>query len=233
MAKKKRVTRKQLLKEPDEFLTFSAKVIRFAAENQRAVLFAAVGLAVALMLFAGVRYYFRASEHRAQVLLEQALAQYKFEAPADKGATSRDAAAEHLEKLLSKYPSTSAARLGLVVYGDLSYDRGDYQKALELYQKALEAFSGETTLEKLIWNGLAHAYEAKKDYNSAAGYFQKITDSQDEFMKADAYFDLGRMMEARNRKEEARKAYNKVVKDYPDSAGFRIAKERARSLEGA
>ena len=35
---KKRVSRKQLLKEPDEFLTFSAQALQFARENQKSII---------------------------------------------------------------------------------------------------------------------------------------------------------------------------------------------------
>ncbi|NVL90119.1 MAG: tetratricopeptide repeat protein [Desulfobacterales bacterium] len=228
MAKKKRVTRKQLLKEPDEFLTFSAKAIRFVADNQRPVFGVAIGVAVVLLAFAGFQYFSNLSERRAYAMFEQGRLNYLAEISGNKTtpAKEKEQAAGQFEEVIRKYPSTNAARFSLIVYADMSYHRGDYQKAIELYKKALGAFSGEVAIQKLILNGLAHAYEAKKDYRSAAEYFQKITDTQDEFMKGDTYYNLGRMMEALNRPEKALEAYNKVLQDYPDSAGFRIAKEK-------
>ena len=232
MAKKKRVTRKQLLKEPDEFLTFSARAIQFVANNQRAALGVVIGVVVVALSFAGFRYFSRLSERKAHAMFEQGRLYYSAEISGDKTAPAKGKAAEQFEKVIKKFPSTNAARFSLLLYADMSYHRGDYQKAIELYQKALDAFSGEGAIQKLIWNGLAHAYEAKKDYKSAAEYFQKITDAQDEFMKTDAYYNLGRMMEALYHPEKALEAYNKVVENYPGSTGFRIAKEKVLRLKG-
>lgn len=233
MAKKKRVTRKKLLKEPDEFLTFSAKAIQFMAKNRRPVLGVVIGVLVVALAFAGFRYFSNLSERRAYAVFEQGRSSYASEISRGKAPLSREKASELFEKVLRKYPSTKAARLTLLVYADMSYHGRDYQKAIELYQKALVAFSGDDAIQKLIWNGLAHTYEAKKAYQSAADYFQKITESQDSFMKGDAYYNLARMMEALNHQEKAFEAYNKVVEAYPDSVGFQIAKDKVLHLKGA
>lgn len=233
MAKKTRVTRKQLLKEPDEFLTSSARAIRFVSDNQRPVFGIAIGVAVVLLAFAGFQYFSSLSERRACAMFEQGRLNYLAEISGNKTTLAKEQAAEQFEEVIRKYPSTNAARFSLLVYADMSYHRSDYQKAIELYKKAFSAFSGEDAIQKLILNGLAHTYEAKKDYKSAAEYFQKITDAQDEFMKGDAYYNLGRMTEAINHPEKALEAYNKVLQGHPDSVGFWIAKEKALRLKGA
>jgi tetratricopeptide (TPR) repeat protein len=226
MAKKKRVTRKELLKKPDEFLTFSAKAMAFAANNQKPILGVVIGVVVVALAFAGFRYFSNLSERKAYAVFEQGRSLYLAEISGDKTAPAQEEAAEQFEKVIKEYPSTKAARFTLLVYADMSYHRGDYQRAVELYQKALGAFSGEGAVQKLIWGGLAYAYEAKKDYKTAAEYLQRITETEDEFMKADACYNLGRIMEALNHQEKALEAYNKVVEAYPDSVGFQIAKEK-------
>jgi tetratricopeptide (TPR) repeat protein len=233
MAKKKRVKRKQLLKEPDEFLTLSAKAIGFVTNNQKPVLGVIIGVVVVALALAGFRYFSSLSERKAYTIFEQGRLHYLAEISGDKTAAAQEKAAEQFEEVIREYPSTNAARFTLLVYADMSYHRGDHQRAIELYQKALRAFSGEGDIQKLIWVGLAYAYEAKGDYKSAAEYFERITDTKDEFMKADACYNLGRIMEALNNQEKALEAYNKVVQAYPDSAGFRIAKEKVFRLKGA
>lgn len=232
MAKKKRVTRKQLLKEPDEFLTFSAKALRFVSDNQKPVFGVIIGVVVVTLAFAGFRYFSNLSERRAYELFEHGRLHYSAEISGDKTATAQEKAAEQFEKVIREYRSTDAARFSLLVYADLSYHRGDYQKAIELYQEALGAFSGEGSIQKLILGGLAYAYEAEKDYKSAAEYFQRVTETQDEFMKGDAFYNLGRIMEALNHQEKALEAYNKVLQAYPDSVGSQIAKEKVLRLKG-
>jgi tetratricopeptide (TPR) repeat protein len=232
MAKKKRLTRKQLLKEPDEFLTFSAKAIQFAAEHRRPVSYALMAL-VAVVLAVGLFHYFsNLSERRAYAVFDQGLDHYVGQTPGEKSPHFQESAKERFTEVLSKYPSTRAAELSLPLYADVSYAEGAYDKAIELYQRALEVFSQDDTLQRLIWNGLAYAYEGKKDYTTAAQYFKKITGSEGAFLKAEAYFNLGRMYEAINNHEGARKAYNDLVRDYPGAANLRIAKEKLGRLKG-
>jgi tetratricopeptide (TPR) repeat protein len=232
MAKKKRVTRKQLLKEPDEFLTFSGKAIQFMANNRRPLLSAVIGLVVIAVVFSGFRYFSRLSERQAYAMFEEGRMRYWAEISGEEEPLALKEAGESFDLVLKKYPSTRAARLSLIIYADMNHRRGDYQKAIDLYQKALEAFSGDGAIEKLIWNGLGYSYEAQKAYKAAAENFQKITDTQDEFMKGDAYYNLARMMEAMEHQEEALEAYNKVVDAYPDSVGFQIAKEKVLRHKG-
>lgn len=233
MAKKKRISRKKLLKEPDEFLTFSARAIRFVVDNQKPVFGILIGVVVVVLAFAGFRYFSNLSEKKAYAMFEQGRMHYMAENSQDTKAPEQEKAAEQFEKVITKYPSTDAARFSLLIYADMSYQNGDYQRAIELYQKALGAFSGEGSIQKLIWNGLAYAYEAQKDYKSAAEYFQRITETQDEFIKADACYNLGRTMDALNHQEKALEAYNKVVQAHPGSVGFKIANEKVIRLKGA
>ena len=232
MAKKKRITRKQLLKEPDEFLTFSAKAIQFVSNNRRPVLGALIGVVVLVFAFAGFGYFSRLSERKAYAMFEEGRSHYSAQISGEKDPASLEKATEKFEEVLRRYPSTDAARLTLLSYADMSYQGRDYQKAVDLYQKALSAFSGDNAMQKLTWNGLAHAYEAKKAYEFAAEYFKKITDSQDNFMKGDAYYNLARMMEALNQQEKALEAYSRVVEAHPDSTGFQIAKDKVIQLKG-
>lgn len=232
MAKKKRVTRKQLLKEPDEFFTFSGRVIQFIAANQRPVLGVVIGVLVVALVYAGFRYFTGLSERKAYALFAQGLSHYASEIFGEKGAIHQKHASEQFEKVLRQYPSTHAAQLTLIVYADISYHKGEYEKTIGLYREALNSFAGDDTIEKLIWNGLAHAYEGNKDHQSAAEHYKKITDSQDNFMKGDAYYNLGRMMEALNHSEKALEAYSRVLEDHPESVGFQIAKDKVSRLKG-
>ena len=232
MAKKKRISRKKLLKEPDEFLTFSARAIRFVVDNQRPVLGTLIGVVVVVLAFAGFKYFSNLSEKKAYAMFEQGHMHYMAEDSKGKKTPDQEKAAEYFEKVIIKYPSTDAARFSLLVYADMSYHNGDYQKAIELYQKALDAFSGEGSIQKLIWNGLAYTYEAQNDYKSASKYFQMITETQDGFIKADAYYNLGRTMDALHHQDKALEAYSKVVEAYPDSVSFKIANEKVIRLKG-
>ncbi len=230
MAKKKRVTRKELLKGPDEFLTVSAKVIRFAAENQRQIAYATIGLVAGVLVIFLYQYVSARSERKAFALFQEGFAHH-VNFTSTPSADSDAIAKEKFTEVLEKYGSTSAARLALPMKGDLDYRQGAYDEAIALYEKALKAFSEDQGFRSLMWNNLGYAYEGKKDYRSAVQWFQRLAD-EGELMKADAYFNLGRMYEALNEKQKALEAYNKVVKDYGESVHAQPAKEKVAHLEG-
>jgi len=54
---KKRVTRKQLLKEPDEFITFTGKLIRFGRAHHKELTYAVCAVFIIVIAFAAVRYF--------------------------------------------------------------------------------------------------------------------------------------------------------------------------------
>jgi tetratricopeptide (TPR) repeat protein len=202
------------------------------ANNRNLVLGVGVGVVVAVLAVAGLRYYSQASERKAYDLYEQGRMRYLAEILGGTAPKSLNETAEPFEQVLKDYRSTDAAPLSLMAYANLSYHRGDYQRAISLYQRAPRAFQEDGAVLKLIWNGLAYAYEAEDNFASAAEHYQKITDTQDEFMKGDAYYNFARMMEAMNDQAKAIEAYKKVVKAYPDSVGFQIAREKVLRHEG-
>ena len=233
MAKKKRVSRKKLLKEPDEFLTVSARALQFAAENRKQLSYVLIGLLVVVLAGALIGYFLNLSQRRAYRVFDEGLSHYV--AQVSGGETSsqfQEMAKEKFAEAIENHSSTRAAELSLPLYGNLHYEAGSYDKAIELYRQALEAFPGEEGMEKLIWNGLAYAYEGKGEYKAAAEWFEKIADSESGFLKADAYFNLGRMYEAMGKGQEAREAYQRLVEAFPNAVHFRIAKEKVQRLQG-
>ena len=71
MAKKKKVTRKQLLKEPDEFLTFSTKLFNFVLKYKLQVLGALGGVILIVLAISGFSYYTHTQASAAEAQLQK------------------------------------------------------------------------------------------------------------------------------------------------------------------
>ena len=68
----KKVSRKQLLKEPDEFITFSGKLIRLVRSYQKQIIIT-IGISVSIFLvFSLIRAFTSRAENNAFTLLNQA-----------------------------------------------------------------------------------------------------------------------------------------------------------------
>jgi tetratricopeptide (TPR) repeat protein len=231
MAAKKRITRKELLKEPDKILTFSAKAIQWCRQYQNQLTYVVIGILAVVLLIVLFQYMSARSENKAFALFQEGLSRYITQVSNPK-ANMDATAKEKFDSLLTQHASSGAARLALPVYADLMYRAGNYDKAVELYRNALKAFAGDVAFEPLIWNGLGYAFEGKKEYASAVEWFQKAADAESDILRADAYFNLGRMYETLNEKEKALQAYNKVAEDFSQSNFAKIAKEKVERLKG-
>ena len=73
MAKKRKKTRKELLKEPDEFLTLTGRVIEFAVDHKNQLIYG-LGIVLALaIILSGIRFFSIRAENKAAAMLNQSL----------------------------------------------------------------------------------------------------------------------------------------------------------------
>ena len=215
MAKKK-ITRKQLLKEPDEFLTFSGKLFRFATthKNKLAV---AVGVLITLgIIFSGVGYFTNKAEKKAFALLDSATAAYATHMKnGDPQAAYREVEKD-FQLLVDQYGNREGGKLARIVFADICYQAGEADRAAALYTAALSDFRDRPSLKNVILSGLAYSLEQKKDYPAAAAQFEAIVSGTDPTLKDDALYNLGIIYTKTGNPEKSTKVFNKILEDYPD-----------------
>ena len=223
---KKRVTRKQLLKEPDEFITTTGQLISWASANARAL---GIGSALFFAVIIAVSIYVFVNEKRstaAHLMFGQAVLKYQTEAGTKDGLTAMTAVSEDFDALIDDYEGQSAGKLGRLFYGHMGTMANDYDKAIEYYQKALDDYGSDASLSNIIHNGLASAYQQKGDYPNAVQHYRKIADSSGSVLKDAALFNLGKLLGQLGKQEESRQAYQRLEDDFPDSSYASIAREK-------
>jgi tetratricopeptide (TPR) repeat protein len=225
MAKKK-VTRKQLLKEPDEFITITGQLIAWAKENTKALgigatLFFAIIIAVSIYAFVNGR---RATA--ANMMFGQALEKYQTEAGEKGGLAAFSAVSGDFDTLIDSYGGQPAGKLGRLFYGHMGAMAEDHDKAIAYYQRALNDFGDDPALRNIIHNGLGAAYQQKGDYPKAIAHFQKVADGPDSVLKDAALFNLGKLFGQLGKTEESRQAYQRLMDDFPNSPYANIAREK-------
>ncbi|MBW1698779.1 MAG: tetratricopeptide repeat protein [Deltaproteobacteria bacterium] len=228
MAKKKRVTRKELLKEPDEFITFAGKMIRFAKAHRSQLLYGLGALVFVVLIISAVHVYANWRENQAFDLLEKAMSRYD-ENRSDK-ADLVDDVKQALQTVAEKYSRYHGGKLARVMYANLSYDTGDFNTAIENYLKALEAFHEDPSISLFIQISLGYAYEAKKDYKTAIKYFEQVASSPMEFLKDEALYQLGRLYAKTGQQEKSKEAFDNILSNHPDSIYIELVKESVQSL---
>lgn len=226
MAKKKKVTRKELLKKPDEFLTFSAKMLNFAIEHKAQLSIAVGGLFALIIIISGIRYYSVRAEENALVLLGKTMSKYEDLLKDNKPHEAYPEVKEDFQQILDKYSGKDGGKLARIIYANICYKGGDSDKAIKLYNRALRDFGSNLSLKNSILSGLGYAHESKKDYKTAAEYFEMVASGPDSIMKDEAFFNLGRIYAEMSDKEKSTEAFKKIVSDYENSMYIDIAKEK-------
>jgi tetratricopeptide (TPR) repeat protein len=226
MAKKRKKTRKELLREPDEFMTISGKLIGFAVDHKNQLTYA-LGIIVALaLIITGIRFFSIRAENNASALLDKSLTKYNSIRAEKQPDEVYDAVSADFQFILNKYKGKKSAKLARLIYADICYNAGKYKQAIELYKTALTEFTKYPMIHHQILSNLGYAYEQEEDYSTAVGYFEKISSAPEPLMRDDALYHLGRLYDKLGENEKSREAYNKILTDHQDFIYFDLVKER-------
>jgi tetratricopeptide (TPR) repeat protein len=222
---KRRVTRKQLLKEPDEFITVTGRLIEFTRNYQNQLLYGAAAVVGVVILAYGFMFYGNWKEDKAVAMLDQAVSQYQ-KAKEDKADLTP--AQDAFQAVLKKYSGTEGGKLARVIYANICYETGRYDTAIDLYTKALEDFTGHPTFMPLIQSSLGYTHEAKKDYAAAASFFEILASETNPILKDAALYNLGLIYAILGKPEKSKAAFAKIESDHADSAFKELAAEQTR-----
>jgi len=226
MVKNKSVSRKKLLKEPDEFITVSSKVLGFVVAN-KVKLYWVLGMVIAIaVLMYGIRYFIDSAENNAFNILDQLMMNYG-SVVKEKGAVNALSDVDKdFQELLDKYGGRKGGKYARLYYGDICFDAGEYDKAIVQYQQALKDFRHIEPFENLILKNIGYSYEEKKDFSAAAAHFEKIVSQPNLLMKDEVLFSLARIYTVLEQKEKSADMYKEIIDKYPDSMFIDIAKEK-------
>lgn len=108
---------------------------------------------------------------------------------------------------------------------DLILKKRDYNGAIAAFQKFQTDFPDSTFAPNShYW--LGQLYFAKKQDKEAVKSFAAVVSYKDSNKRADALVKLGDIASRNNNATQAKKYYQQVVDEYPDSASAKLAKEQ-------
>ena len=228
MTRRKR-SRKELLKKPDEFITLTGRAIQFATAYQKQLSYGLCALVAIALVFLGYRFLAQRAEKKAFALLEQTMSTYEINKKASSPQEAYNKASEDLQRIVKKYGGNAGGKLARAQYANISYEAGDYQKAIELYKQALNDFKDNRIVYHLILSSLGYAYQRIEDDRNAAKYFEELSSATDSGIRDEALFNLGLLHEKLGDSESSRKAYQEIISNYPNSIYFDIVQEKLSS----
>ena len=214
---RQRITRKELLRQPDQFLTRSARIIEWAEANASSI-FYGIGAVILVGALVGGWFAWQANRHhRAEALLYEALNTGDTGEDALQNTPQPDPMVEGLQDLVRDYDGTSAAAQAYWHLGRLYFERADYVAAVEAYEQARQRLSGNNQsvlMHALISLNMAYAEEAQGACARALENFQAVLQAPTAtWLRGEAYLGMGRCHEQSDAPEMAAEIYNRALSD--------------------
>lgn len=226
---KRKYTRKQL-RQPDEFITLSMRAWELIRSHASRVI---VMVVVAVLIISGVWIWTYFQESRASkatrtltrafdiydqdLLVEDEKVDPKKIGDVPRFKTRKEklsAAEKEFDKVISA-SGGALERMALLMRAGVRYDQGLYDKAIEDYQRFLKS-SDEQRFRTLATEGLAYAYEARKDWKNALETFRKLSSAGEaEWEKK---FHEARILVKQGKSKDATKIFLQIIEKAKDRA---------------
>ena len=230
MATKKK-TRKQLLKEPDEFITFTGKAITFVTGYQKQISYMLCAIVAIVLIFFGYRFFAQRAETKAFTRLGQTQSKYDTLKKTSSESAAYSQVSEAFQSIIKKYGGNAGGKLARVIYANISFDAQQYEKAIALYKQSLNDFKDDKLVYNMILSNLGHAYQRVEDEQNAAAYFEKAASATDSPIREDALFNLGLMYEKLGEATKSQKTLEEILNNHPDSIYFDVVEEELNTLK--
>ena len=224
MAKKKKIKRKELLKEPDEFLTFSSRLFNWIVTHQRQLYTAGIVVAGLFLLYMGGYFYYRHMNKKAQELYNTAYEALASNMKPDTNTKDWAKTQDLFQKVIHDYSLSKASRLALPQAAYAAYRQKKYDDAIGLYEKFLSKIGDEPNYSMLTQMALAACYEKKGSMDKAIQLLEPLSQEKANPFRELAMLNLARVYLLAHRTEDSKKVLEEFVKEFPDSPFLPMAK---------
>ncbi len=222
-----KVNRRKLLKEPDEFLTFSEQAVQWCQENTRIVIYVVVLAVLAVGFGVGFKAYLDHRAEQAAAAMDQAFDTFAVAVKGKGGKAMTQAALRGLDRVVESYGATPAGIQARLALGALLLEKGKFKQAIPVFQELTQDTDTPQELLPLAWHGLGVALEGAKRYQEAAEAYAAAIAAAGPNLALGFRLDQARVLAAAGKREQAARYYRQVMKD---AAGKTLAQVAKASL---
>ncbi len=237
-------TRHQLKQDRFSRVTLEAaeNAAHWSVEHQSKIIAAVIAVVVIAAIGFGGWYYASQQDEKASAELSTAVRTFETPVrpagvPAQPGFDSfaspqerATAARKQFQEIIDKYPRTHTADMARYFVGLASEQLRDYPAAERDLQEA--ANSSNSNLAALGKFALAALYREQNKDQQAVDLYKKLIDKPAiTVSKATAQLELAGFYVTQQKPDEAKKIYDQVVKENPNSEAASIAQRRETALK--
>lgn len=224
--------RKKELEQMDPFQAALVNGMAYATGHKKQLLMVLGAVVVVCLVFSTIIFSFKRSESTAAKLASEASQAYgQAYAQDNDPLAAYQAVSGEYESLLAEYKNTTAGRMAQVTYARICFDAKEYDKAYELYSKALDSVGKEAGMENLLLSALGNLAQIKGDPQKAKSYYLRIENGKSELLKDEARFSLALIYEGEKDMASSLKMYEKILAENPSSIYQAIAQARVNGAQ--
>lgn len=116
-----------------------------------------------------------------------------------------------------QFPGTSSGIDAIRIAGDDAYWRGNWKDAIADYNSYL-AKRSSGLIPDAVRRSLGYALESNGQYPEAAAQYEKLVGVFDRESSGELLFAAARCLMAANKPDEAKKRYQRILDEFPDSS---------------
>ena len=238
---------KEDLKSPDAFKRTASSFAKVLEENTSFIKAAVVVVVLAAVAWTGYSIYQNKQEEKAQseyFLIEKGILKKKdqfLQAKNQKdskeekasGDVQKDYGSElsQLEVFMKRHPSTVAGQLAAMSFIDIYNDYNAAQKGLEKINLLQNQERGSGLFSGLLKLQLGNLYAQDRKCKEALDHWRPVLENEGwNFLHARARLKMGVCYEALNQVELAKKMYQEVRAEAPNSSLGKMAETYLRTL---
>jgi predicted negative regulator of RcsB-dependent stress response len=220
---KNKISRKELLKSQDEFITLSSKAIEFVKEHKRQFDYLVMAILGLIVIYIGGYTYVKYMNKKGMEVYNTA-----YQAAIKAEADSKDVMAEKkvkglFEQVANDYGSYKAGKLAIPEVARAEYNEKQYDKAIANYEKYLATVTDNDPYKALARLSISICYEAKGEYDKAAQPLEKIMEGPDDPIKEQAMLGLARVYRLSNKQDKSNEILKQFKEKFPKSAFLDLA----------
>ena len=219
---------KEELNSPDAFQSTFERIGDYVAANKTRVTIIAVALVSAIVIAAGIYFFWGFYSNSALKLYAKAQDNIL------KGGDNKETLNENLKiykDLADNYSYSWSGQMAQYHLANIYYNNGELDKAIVAYEKFIgQARNDKTGVKFLALTSLAYAYESKKDFKSALKYFEEAQNAYNVGFEMIALRNVARAYEELNNKEKALEYYKKALEKTSEPSTSMFIKRKISSL---
>lgn len=218
----------EIIEKPEALAGQINKAEVFFLKNRNVVYGIGGAILLAVVAFAGYRFYIDGQESTAQNALSSVV--YDFEADSLQKALNGSGGNEGLLSIADSYKGTDASNLATFYAGVALLKQGKFDEAIS----RLQSFSSsDLLLQGRAQSLLGDAYLEKNQAAEAISFYKKAADyEKNEFFTPVYLMKLALAQEKANLAADAVSTYKRVVDEFPLSSEVVNAKKYMGLLEG-